>query len=342
MFPTCAFESENFMKTSRRDFIRLGGAAALAGLVNPTVEAGTTRLLSSPLSISATEQTLLDFIKTYATEVRFVGVGVLEKLRLGTAKHVHILASVPDLADLADALTHFPFTAYSQGSSFSFEVDGTEFTVENLPPQAFGERRVLLSKARSIAFGHDALSYEPGSSEIFDPFNASKGDTLKSVNRTFGGISGLEVIIRGLVEAQQLQLALGADFTRWMKRMLRFVAKSKDSAALTQVFLRQLATAASALTEAQVKELLRSANVSSALQAELGIDVEAAIAAYDTLRAQADGSVSNGAIWLAVLLKAQLDEERSTGVVSPLLRSGNRFQVLRSLQALKQAVSIAG
>ena len=331
------------MKTSRRAFIRLGGAAALAGLLVPSVEAGAFRGLNSPLPLTTDEQTLLDFIGTYAREIRFVGVGVLEKLRQGTAKHVHILAGVENPAALGDALAGFPFPGvYAHGSAFFFEAGGVEFTIENLPVQAFNERRSLLSKARSIAFGHDALSYKPGADDVFDPFNASRGNALKSVNRTFGGIAALDVIFRGLVEAEQLQLSLGADFLRWKKRMLRFVAKAKDVPALGRVILRHLATAALVLPSDRFKEILQTPFVSEVISQVFQIEVSAAIAAYDTLRAEHDGSVSNAAIWIALLLKAQLDEEKSTGVVSPLLRSGNRFQVLRSLQALQQAATVSG
>jgi hypothetical protein len=326
------------MNTSRRVFLTTGAAATLAQLIPDALSARafSTRPISLPLS--ETDQAVLAFAKTYGARVRFVGLGVLEKLRFGSSKHLRVLVEVSELAGFEAALASFPFPgAYAEGSQLSFEASGTEFTLENLPSRAFDERRSTLSKARYIAFAHDALSYDPVAENLADPFGAARAAAVRTVNRAFGSITGLEVILRGYIEAKQLDLRLGADFHSWKNRLLRLAARKKDAAAIVAGFLRQLATAAEVLPVETIKEILRSRSVKGAIGQAYGLDVEAAIAAYDALRASQSGSISNAAIWLLVLLRFQLQEESVSGVLSPLLQNGNRFQVLRSRQALAQA-----
>jgi hypothetical protein len=325
------------MNTSRRSFLSMGAAATAAALVFPGAAWSTaTRDVSLPLSES--EEALLAFITRYGGRARFVGIGVLEKIRFGASKHQHVLVEVADLTEFESALASLPFAgAYAAGNELAFEAGGTEFTLENLPAGAFDERRLVLSKARHIAFAHDALSYDPAARQLSDPFSAARAHTVKTVNRSFGSIEGLEVILRGSMEAESLGLRLGNDFQRWKNRLLRLAARDKDAAAIAASFLNQLATAADILPEETIKEILRSRSVKSALAQTLGVDVEAAITAFETARSAEDGSISNSAIWLSVLLKAQLDAESVTGVVTALLQKGSRFQVLRSRRALAQA-----
>lgn len=326
------------MNTSRRTFLRAGAAAAVAGLIAPGISAGAVIARQQTLPLTETEQAVLDFARTYGARVRFVGIGVLEKLRFGSAKHLRILVELDELGKFEAALPAFPFAgAYAEGSQLTFEAGGAEFTLENLPHGAFNERRLVLSKARGIAFAHDALSYDPASETLVDPFGAARATVIKSVNRTFGSITGLEVILRGYIEAHQLQMKLGADFHQWKNRLLRLAARSKDATAIATEFLRQLATAAEVLPADTIKEILRSRSVKTALAQTFGLDVEVAIAAYDALRAAQPGSVSNSAVWLSVLLKTELEQELASGVQISLLQKGPRFHVLRSREALAQA-----
>jgi hypothetical protein len=267
-----------------------------------------------------------------------VGIGVLEKLRFGASKHVHVLVEVEDLGAFETALATFPFGgAYTEGNTFSFQVAGIEFTVEHLLPRAFDERRAGLGIRRQIAFAHDALSYDPVSRKLSDPFDAAKGDVLRSVNRTQGNIGALEVILRGFVEAQQLGLRLGLDFVRWKNRTLRFGTNTRDLTFLAAAFIRKLATVADTVPPETIKELLRSRAVSTALADVFSLDVEAAIAAFDAARAASSGEVSNSSLWLAVLLDINISTDAEPNDVLAWLRQGTRFDVLRSRKALSQA-----
>jgi hypothetical protein len=326
------------MKTSRRVFLRLGGAAALAGLFTPVGIGGTIRVVEGGLPLGTEEQTLLDFIATYGSRVRFVGIGVLEKVRFGSSKHVHVLVEVEELAAFEGALAGFPFSgAYTEGNAFAFQAGGIEFTLENLLPRAFDQRRAGLSVARGIAFAHDALSYDPSTKKLSDPLNAAKGDVLRSVNRTQGGIAALEVILRGFVEAEQLGLRLGADFVRWQNRTLRYAGRTRDLPAMAAAFIRKLAMVADTVSPETIKELLRSRVVSTALASALSIDVEVAIPIFDEKRASSSGEISNGAVWLAALLNVNISADAEPNDVLAWLRQGTRFDVLRSRKALSQA-----
>jgi len=316
----------------------MGAAATVAGLLFSGAEslAAVTRVIDLP--ISDTEQTLLNFIAQYGGRARLAGAGILEKLRSGESKRLNVFVEVDDLASFESALAQFPFTgAYATGSTLAFSAGGTEFVLENLPTRTFDERRAMLIRARYIAFAHDALTYDPASRRLSDPFNATKSKTVRSVNRSFGAIDGLKVILRGYVEAEQLGLRLGADFHRWEARLLKLMARDKDAAAIASTFLNQLATAAEFLPTETIQKFLRSRSVKSALSKTLGLDTEVAIGAFDARRATEPGSVSNAAIWLSILLDAELREEAATGVLTSTLRNGTRFEMLRSRTALAQA-----
>ena len=306
--------------------------------MSPAGLASVTRVVEGGLPLSAEEQTLLEFIAGYGARIRLVGIGVLEKLRFGSSKHVHVLVEVEDLAAFEAALTGFPFSgAYTDGNSFMFQAGGIEFTLEHLPPRAFDERRAGLGIRRQIAFAHDALSYDPVSRKLSDPFDAAKGDVLRSINRTQGNIGALEVILRGYVEAQQLGLRLGVDFVRWKNRTLRFATQTRNLTALAAAFIRKLATVADTVPPETIKELLRSPVVSTALASALSLDVEAAIAEFDAARAANGGDVSNGSLWLAVLLNVNITVGAEPNDVLTWLRQGTRFDVLRTRKALSQA-----
>ena len=316
----------------------MGAAATVAGFLFSGAKSlgAASRVIDLP--INETEQALLDFIATYGGSARLAGAGLLEKLRYGGAKRLNIIVELDDLANFAAALAQFPVPgAYANGSILAFSAGGTEFTLENLPTQTFGERRAKLSHARYIAFAHDALNYDPATRRLSDPFDAAKSRTVRSVNRSFGAIDGLKVVLRGYVEAEQLGMSLGADFHRWETRLLKLMARDKDAAGIASIFLNQLATAAEFLPTETIQSFLRSSSVKSAISKTLGLDTDIAIAAFDARRATEPGSVSNAALWLSILLDAELREEAATGVLTSTLENGTRFEILRSHAALAQA-----
>ncbi len=316
----------------------MGAAATVARFLFSGADSLGAATSVIDLPINDAEQTLLNFIATYGGSVRLAGAGILEKLRYGGAKRLNVFVELDDLARFEGALAQFPFTgAYASGSTLAFSAGGTEFTLENLPTRTFGERRAKLIHARYIAFAHDALTYDPASRRLSDPFNATKSKTVRSVNRSFGAIDGLKVVLRGYVEAEQLGMSLGVDFHRWEARLLKLMARDKDAAVIASIFLNQLATTAEFLPTETIQSFLRSSSVKSAISKSLGLDTEAAIAAFDARRATEPGSVSNAAIWLSILLDAELREETATGVLTATLQQGTRFEMLRSRAALAQA-----
>ncbi len=319
----------------------MGAAATVAGILFSGAESLGAATTVIDLPINDAEQSLLNFIATYGGSARLAGAGILEKLRYGGAKRLNFFVELDDLAQFEAAVARFPFTgAYARGSTLAFSAGGTEFTLENLPSRTFDERRAKLIRARYIAFAHDALTYDPATRRLSDPFHATKSKTVRSVNRSFGAIDGLKVVLRGYVEAEQLGMRLGADFQRWEARLLKLMARDKDAAAIASIFLNQLATTAEFLPTETIQNFLRSRSVKSALSITLGLDTEVAIAAFDARRAIEPGSVSNAAIWLSILLDAELREEAVTGVLTSTLQNGTRFEMLRSRAALAQARSL--
>jgi hypothetical protein len=324
------------MPTSRRQFLTVGTAATLGSFLSTSLLVANARNVTLPTS--PTEEKLLHFVRGYSSQLQLVGVGILEKLRFGASKHVHLLVGVDDLAEFQAALPLIPFSGvYAVGSKVQFEAEGIQCTVESVPDRTFAERRVLLTKARYLSFAHDALAYDPLRNVLADPFGAAKGETLRLINRTHSGVPGLATLMRGLTEAGQLGLKLSSDFSRWQARILRLFTRTKDVAAAMAVLLSHLPELADVIQPEQLKAILRSPLVKSALADGFGVNVELIISAYDAWRAAHAGSVANASIWIASLLQRQIAEESTTGVLTPLLQAGSRFQVLRGRQALSQA-----
>ena len=193
-----------------------------------------------------------------------------------------------------------------------------------------------MGKRGANAFAHDALAYDPATQRLSDPFGARVG-ALRVVNRTFGGSAALDVAMRGTIEAKQLGIAAGEDFSMWKGRVLRQIAKSADARKLAGNFLQKLATLADKLPTAQVEAVLRSRLVSTALQQVFGIAVEKVIADFETARATTGGEISNAALWLSLLLAPEIASNAADGAATTWLQRGSRFEVLRSRAALAQA-----
>ena len=291
-----SFDRRSFLKTSC--LVACAGAVEAGHAVAAVVTSRFTRVLPSPLPLSAAEEAVLALVSRYGSGVRFVGLGVLLKLRRAETREAHLLVEVSDSAAFDAVLAGpTPFGgAYSEGNTLSFVHESLEFTVENLPPAAFAQRLTELATLKSIAFAHDALIYDPATRNLTDPFGAEKSPTLKMVNATHAGGAAVGVAMRGRIESGRLGMSQGGVFALWQARNLGLGANAKTAPGLVEVFLSKLATIAEAITPDAIKALLRSRALSSALLRALGIKVADVIAEFDRLRPEISGEFSNAAL----------------------------------------------
>ncbi len=330
---------------NRRAFLTSSCIAACAGALTTgdslaaLVTSRFTRTLPAALPLGPAEEAVLDFVRQYSSRVRFVGLGVLLKLRGAETREAHLLVEMSDSAAFDAALAGpTPFGgAYSAGNTLSFVRDDIEFTVENLLPAAFDQRLTELATLKRIAFAHDALIYDPAARQLVDPFGAQKGTTLNLVNTTLAGGAAIGAAVRGQLESGRSGMKPGSVFANWQTRNLGLGANAGTAQALVETFLGKLATIAERTTPDAIQALLRSRALSSALLRVLGVKVVEVIAEFDRLRAELSGEFSNAALWLAVLLGPEIESEAADGAATTWLQRGTRFDVLRSRRVIAEA-----
>lgn len=298
------------------------------------------RPLRGGLPLRVGDNQALDFVRGYSSQVRIIGASVLGRIRATGLRALHILAEVSDLSVLDDALPSGTVgEIFSAGNTISFTCGDTDATVENLLPEEFAARLAALAKRGGNAFAHDALSYDPATNLLTDPFGG-RGGEVRVINRTFGGNAALEVSLRGTFEASQLGLPLGENFGPWRARILRQITKAANAPEFAETFLSSVAALAEKLPFPAMAALLRSRLISTALQQVFGIDTAAAIAAFQEQRPTAGADVSDAALWLSILLGAVIAADPSTASAESWLQDGTRFQTSRSRKALREALKI--
>lgn len=329
----------------RRSFLQTTCLAACVGALSAgqsvaaIVVSRFTRTLAEPLPLTAAEEAVIAFVGQYSSQVRLVGLGVLLKLRGAETREAHLLVEISDSSAFDAALVGpTPFDgAYADGNQLFFVRDGIEITVENLRTAAFAQRLRELATLKGIAFAHDALVYDPATREVVDPFGAAKSPFLKMVNTTIAGGAAVGVALRGRADSGRVGLKSGSVFANWQTRNLNLGANAKTAQPLVEAFLGKLATISVTATPEEMKKLLRSRALSSALLRVLGVKVADAIAEFDRLRAEIGGNFSNAALWLALLLGPEIESEPADGAATTWLRRGTRFDIARSRKALLEA-----
>jgi hypothetical protein len=181
------------MSFNRRNFLRLGSLIACGTAIGgPSLIAAAPRVLSAGLPLVPGDETVLAFVRSYSGNFRIVGVSVLGRIRTSGLRALHIIAEVNDADRMAAVLPGAPFRGiYTENNTVTFALADVDVTIENLLPDVFAARLASMAKRSGNAFAHDALSYNPETQELSDPFNAHSS-ALKIVNKTFGGPAALE------------------------------------------------------------------------------------------------------------------------------------------------------
>ena len=142
-------------------------------------------------------------------------------------------------------------------------------------------------------------------------------------------------VLRGWVEAKEMDLHLGDAFLRLQKRVLHAAARRPALAEkIVDVLLQRLAAVADTMSESRLQVLFRSRLLQSALRVARGLDAEKLAAAFKKLRPVLPEELANSAIWLALIFGTEIDGEIDP---SGSLESPDRFETLRSRLAFAQA-----
>lgn len=316
--------------------------AAPAGFA-ATLSSRYTRTLPAALPLASAEETVLAFVRQYSANVRLTGTGVLSKLRGAETRESHLLVRIDDETAFNAAFAGpLPFAiGYSEGNTFTFTLEGVEFTLENLTPEAFTLRLTEIVTVKKIAMAQDGLSYDPATRQLSDPFGAEKSALLKIVNTTVAGGAAIGLAIRGKLESQRLGMRNTSLFTNWQNRNLRLSSSVRTAQSVMEAFLSKLATAAEDTTPDVVKSLLKTKAISTALTRIFGLKAAEVIADFDRLRPAVSGEFSNTALWLVVLLGPEIESDPADGAARTWLERGTRFDAGRSRKALLEAQKLA-
>jgi hypothetical protein len=292
--------------------------------------------------LGTAEQSVLSWVQTYAGEVRFTGAGLLGKLRQATRQRTRILASIDSTAALETALGGpLPFgnvSLYVSGNLVTFTLDGTEYTIENLLPADVEDRLTDLLTRLGVTFATDGLTWDPATSEISDPFNATLGDVFRLVNPGLGIEAVFDTLLRGLREAPVAKLKLGPSFAAFRRRVLGLAGgRPTVAAVVAPEFIANLPELTELLSGGGFVALLRSPLIAGAIRNELGVAVGPLLAKFDLLRALNFVDISDAAIFLSELLQDALD----LGTADAFGAGLDHFGQARFRAALSQARSVS-
>lgn len=330
---------------NRRSFVRAGALLFLGtALVAPGVSSWAAapkgkekapRLLD--LALGEDERAALLFVQSYATAARIAGGAILHG-QSGTApRTIKILACVEDLEGLYTALstaTGFG-PIYSAGNVVNFTSGSVAVTVEHLLPALFEERLADLRKRKRVTFAHDALTWDPVTRELSDPFQALSAKAIRILTAGNGLAAALDTVLRSILEAEELGLKPGVNYALLRRRVLNAPGgRARLAPEIVQTFIDHLATLADVLSPEKVEKILASRFVKTALKQALGRSPGEVLARYQEASVTwAANEPSSAALWLASLLERQIED----GTADAWIPTRDRRRQVRSRAALTEA-----
>ncbi len=302
------------MNFDRRAFLRASsyavfGLAIMPGLPLAAAIGGQAKARVRVVPLTAADQGVLEWIAAYSTKVRMLGGGVLSKLKGGSTE-TRFLVEISDLSQLQAALgAVLPFSEIrTSGNSLRFIYEGERFAIENLLPELFADRLKSLATRKRITFAHDALSYDPATQKLQDPYRSLASDAIKVINPGKGIAAAFRTVLRGWTEADELDLKLGANFARLKRRVLSVPGKRLGLAQpVVAALVEQLTSLTGNRSSEKIENLLRSKLVSLAISKVLGVSTNEVVAQFLAIKAEMPADSGDAAAWLASLLSDQLN-----------------------------------
>ncbi|MHA3773184.1 hypothetical protein ACXR0O_16750 [Verrucomicrobiota bacterium sgz303538] len=285
------------------------------------------------IPLSAADQAVLDWVGTYSSQIRLVGGCILGKLR-GRPTTTRIFAQIEDASELDDLFTADLLFSdiYAEGNTISFTFEGARYEVVNLLPDVFSKQ--LTTLAQRVVFAHEAISYDPATQTLKDPFGAVSSATLKVVHAGSGVAAAFENILRAWPEVEALGLKLGPAFAQLKKRVFSAPGSRAGLAkSVVAALVARLPQLTDVLSAEQIEGLLRSRLVATAVSRVLGVDVKTVLTQFAALRAGASGDDADAVAWLASLLSGQLQQ----GILPDWFTRLEPVQARRSRATLSQA-----
>jgi hypothetical protein len=328
------------MFVSRRRFLQgasalVSGAALLPAEGLAAIARGHHYTRVVPLS--ATDQSVLAWVRGYATNVRLAGASVLGKLRKSKRLRTHIIADIPSgdalQAALSGVLPFGPISLYTSGNTVSFTLDGTDFTIDNLLTDDFTAALTALLTRAGVTFATDGLTWDPTTNDLSDPFGALAA-VLKLVNPGVGLQAVFDTVLKSWDEANIANVGFDVSFRAYRQRIFNLrSARSPLATDLGQQFAEELPGLTDLLTTGQLALVLGTPLIAGALLKAFGVRIGPLLAEFKLLRELNGTDLSDAGILLSQLLQQQIDLGTADGLGSGL----DRFNQLRFRAALGEA-----
>ncbi|MGC3988451.1 MAG: hypothetical protein QM796_01955 [Chthoniobacteraceae bacterium] len=326
------------MISSRRQFIHrslLATGAALFLKSGPLALAGE----ASSFSLDATDAAALAFIRRYTANTIFTGGSVAARRQGLTAASTSLIAEVKDFALLAHTLSGSDAQAlgglYAEGSQVAFTLGGRSFEVENLSSDTFAARRANFTTCRDLTFAHEAQQFSPASGTISDPLHSQNKLTLLRSRKSLA--ARLADVINGHLATKQFGLQPDDAFKIHQKTLVENIANRFNTASEVMTVLTGNVVAMADMVSSQfIINLLQTPLLSSAFTKAFGLRTGRVISQFKSLRSSTGSDTSDAALWLALTLSPQIEDN----TVDPWIETTSRSRTLSARKALGQARSI--
>lgn len=302
------------MFVSRRHFLSTATLLVSGASLMPTEALSATvrpRVYQKQVPLSDADKAVLTWLKTFTTRVRLKGVSLLGKIRHSKRQRTAILAEISSIDDLNAALSGvlpFDVTIYTEGDQITFELDGTDFTIDALLPADFQAELESLLTRLGVTFAADGITWDPATMELTDPFGATVTDFLKLINPGSGLATLFDTLLEGFDQAKAGNLALGPSFKGFRQRVLGIAGRrTAASGDIVQKFIGELPDLTDNITAEGLLGLLGSPLVSGVLGKELGVHVGRIIAEFKLLRLLNAVDISDAAVLLSSLIQDAID-----------------------------------
>lgn len=319
----------------RRHFVRNSCLIAGGSLLGPARFLFAESTGSRSVTLDRVDRHVLKFIGEYSGQSFLQGGCVAAKAASRLPGLIRITARVDDLNGLfralADARRAGIQDVHAEGNTIHFALNQRIYRVDNLLPDLFAARLTGLATGKEVIFAHEALSFQPATSQLHDPLRA--GNDLRLARGDQGRLT-LEQIIEGRLAAHDFGLTPAPDFLDAEKMMLDAqVADLNHANEIVRQFLKNLVTFTQATSAEKVIDYVRSPLLASAFAGALSVDTASAAEQFARLRVSSGSRDADAVLWMAALLAPKITE----GTATAWMDHASSFHAAASLAALARA-----
>ncbi|MDR3406769.1 MAG: hypothetical protein P4L99_30060 [Chthoniobacter sp.] len=320
------------------------GAVTTASSLNksdpgPVLIKGT----ADSLRVAPADADVLSLVSSFSSRKLFFGGCVAGKSGQGNFRSTHLLLSISNLPAYLQFLASpgaIVGSGMCIGNNLCFNYKQTTFELEALLPDAFQKRLAnaqngLRADGSPMIYAHEALTYEPSTKVLTDPFHAFAGvvAALKRINTptTYGQLAegSLDIPAYHLLSSARDQ----ADLNTYLGRT---VTDSGEALKIVAAFLQNLSLNSQVNTTQDVQTLCATRMLLSAMQLALGCNSFRVAGNFVRLRALFTADITDGTIWHAMFQTAEVPPDGKPKAATMAVAGGCRFKTFLTMQEFQK------